>query len=144
MSKQNAGYEEVNGAVGLGLQKSTLHLTPGIFTDSTTTGKYTWEDALPAGCFYVGCTAVISSAFDDDTSAALTVGKSDTEDEFTDGTNISLATAGTVGEEGEAPLEFIATETDVYLVVTTATDFTLVAAGDGDAYLNLFYLKTRE
>lgn len=128
---------------GIGLRSISRTLNASDFTDGgTTTGTYTWTSALPAGCFYIGCMADVTSALDDDTSAALVVGKTSGEDEFSDGTSVSLASVAKVGEEAEAPLEYLASATTVYLQITTATDFTLVYAGDGKFTLYLFYFST--
>lgn len=132
--------EEVEG---IGLRSAKLTLQASDFTDGGgTTGTYTWSSALPAGAIYIGCKAVVTSALDDDTSAALVIGKTSGEDEFSDGTSISLAAVASVGDSAEDPLEYLASATDVYLQITTATDFTLVYAGDGEFTLYLFYLST--
>jgi len=142
MPSPQAMAEGAIKGVGIGLQRKSLHLTGGIFTDDTSTGgTYTWESALPAGCFYLGCSATITSAFDDDSTCVLKAGKSDTEDEFTNGSTINIASTGTVGVEGEDPTEFLASATDVYVEITSASDITDVLAGDGEGYLHLYYFE---
>lgn len=128
-------------SVGLGLRKIAQWITYDDFTDSgSTTGTLTMTKQLPAGAFYVGCKASVKTGFTGDTSAVMTVGKTSGEDEFSDGTSLNVYTAAEVGQEGEAPLEFLNSAASVYLVVTTATDFTLVTAGK--MLLELFYLST--
>jgi hypothetical protein len=140
-NKQSTAYG-LEVAEGIGIRSVSLTLQASDFTDSSTTGAYTWTSALPAGCFYIGCKAVITSAFDDDTTATMTVGKTSGEDEFSDGASLNLAAVASVGQEGEAPLEYLASATTVYLLITSATDYTLVYNGDGEMTISLYYLST--
>ncbi len=127
--------------VGLGLRKIAQWIDYSDFTDSgSTTGTLTMTKQLPAGAFYIGCKASVKTGFTGDTSAVMTVGKTSGEDEFSDGTSLNIYTAADVGQEGEAPLEYLNSAASVYLVVTSATDFTLVTAGK--MLLELFYLST--
>jgi len=143
MSSRTINCDLERSAVGLGLRKIAQWIDASDFTDGGgTTGTLTMTEQLPAGSFYIGCKATVKSAFDDDTTCVLTVGKTSGEDEFSDGTSISLAAVADVGQEGEAPLEFLASDTSVYLVATSASDFTDVAEGDGKMLLELFYLST--
>jgi len=142
MSSNNVNYELERGSVGMGIRCYKTTLKASDFTDSSTTGKKTLTEVLPAGSFYIGCRAAVSVAFDEDTAANMTVGKTDGEDEFSDGTSLSLLTVATVGQEGEAPLEFLASATTVYLRITTSTDYTLCYDSDGEFTLYLYYLST--
>lgn len=143
MSSRNVNCELERSDVGLGLRKIAQWIDASDFTDGgSTTGTLTMAKTLPAGSFYLGCKASITSAFNDDTTCVLKVGKTSGEDEFSDGTTLNLATAADVGEEGEAPLEFLASATSVYLQFTSASDASLVIAGDGKMLLELFYFST--
>lgn len=127
--------------VGLGLRKIAQVIKYSDFTDGgSTAGNLTMTQQLPAGAFYIGCKATIKTGFTGDTSAVLAVGKTSGEDEFSDGTTLNVYTAGDVGQEGEAPLEFLNSAASVYLRLTSASDFTLVTAGE--MLLELFYLST--
>lgn len=143
MSCNNVNFEMERSPVGMGIRKVSKTLKASDFTDNAnTTGDYTWTSALPAGSFYIGCRAVVKIALDEDTSATMTVGKTAGEDEFSDGTSISLLAVATVGQEGEAPLEFATSATSVYLRITSTSDFTLLYASDGEFTLDLYYLST--
>jgi hypothetical protein len=129
------------GPVGLGLRKIAQTIKVADFTDGgSTAGTLTLTPTLPAGAFFVGCKASVKTGFTGDTSAVLKVGKTSGEDEFCDGGTLNVYAAGDVGEEGEAPLEFLNSATTVYLQLTSASDFTLVTAGQ--MQLELFYLST--
>ena len=136
--------EGAKRGTGIGLQRKTLHLVPGIFTDDTSTGgTYTWSDAMPDGCFYAGLAVEVITGFLEDTSCVLKAGKTDTEDEFTNGSTVNIFTGGvTVGSEGEDPMEWLGGDTtDVYVEITSGSDITDVLAGDGEAYLYLYYFE---
>jgi hypothetical protein len=127
--------------VGLGLRKISQWITYDDFTDSAgTTGTLTMTDQLPAGCFFLGTKVTVTTGFTGDTSCTLKAGKTSGEDEFTDGTTVNIYTTADVGEEGEAPLEFLASDTSVYLVATGAADWTSVSAGE--MLVELFYFST--
>ena len=145
-NKQSLSYGAVQGT-GIGLKRATLHLVPGIFTDDTTTGgTYTWSDAMPDGCFYAGCSVEVITGFLEDTSCVLKAGKTDTEDEFTNGSTVNVFTGGvTVGSEGEDQMEWLGGDTtDVYVEITSAADMTDVLAGSGEGYLHLYYFQVQK
>jgi hypothetical protein len=127
--------------VGMGIRKIAQWVDYSDFTDSgSTTGTLTMTKQLPAGAFYIGCKASVKTGFTGDTSCTLKIGKTSGEDEFSDGTTLNIYTAAEVGEEGEAPLEFLNSAASVYLVATGASDWTLVTAGK--MLVELFYLST--
>lgn len=142
MSAGNITTELERSPVGMGINKISQWVKASDMTDSSTTGSITLNQTIPAGAFVLGTKVTVNVAFDEDTSAALKVGKSSGEDEFTDGTSVSILAVGTVGESAEDPLEFIASATTVYAQVTTASDFTLCYASDGEIYIEVFYLST--
>lgn len=127
--------------VGLGLRKISQWIDYSDFTDSgSTTGTLTMTQTLPAGSFYIGLKASVKTGFTGDTTCTLKAGKTSGEDEFTDGTTVNIYTAADVGQEGEAPLEYLGSATTVYLVATGAADWTSVSAGK--MLVELFYLST--
>lgn len=141
MSIGNVNQELERSPVGLGLRKIDQWISYSDFTDSTgTTGTLTLTKTLPAGAFYIGCKAKIVTGFTGDTSCTLAIGKTSGEDEFTDGTTLNIYTAATVGEIGEDQMEYLASDTTVYLVATGDDDWTSVSAGR--LYLEMFYLST--
>jgi hypothetical protein len=129
--------------VGLGLRKAAQWVNASDFTDNEdTTASLTMTPTLPEGAFVIGTKVKITSAFDDDTTCVMTVGKSDGEDEFSDGTTLDIASADVVGDTAEDVLEYLAAETSIYLKFTSGTDATDVIAGDGKMLVEVFYLST--
>jgi hypothetical protein len=98
-------------------------------------------EKLPAGAFFIGSRVDVKTAFTGDTSCVLKIGKTSGEDEFVDGATLNLFTAGIKGESAEDPMEFIASETTVYLHATSALDWGLVTAGE--VVVDLYYLSTQ-
>ncbi|KKM82913.1 hypothetical protein LCGC14_1314700 [marine sediment metagenome] len=146
MSGENVNSELERGSVGLGIRAAKIRLKAANFTDSGTTGSYTWTDALPAGAFYIGAQCIVHTGFLEDTSAVMTIGKSSGEDEFSNGSSVDLFTGGEtkVIVEGEDFGEAVTAVDTVYLQITTDSNYTLVYAGSGDVTVKLFYLSTVE
>jgi len=142
MSSGNINVELERSPVGMGINKVSQWVKASDMTDSSTTGSITLTQKIPAGAFVIGTKVTVKVAFDEDTSAALTVGKSAAGTEFTDAGSVSILAAGIVGKVATDPLEFIASATTVYAQVTTASDFTLCYASDGEILIEVFYLST--
>ncbi len=139
--KSNLELEQ--SLIGMGIRKAAQTVLFGDFTDNeNTTGDLLLDKAVPVGAFVIGTKVTVVSAFDEDTSAAMTVGKTAGADEFSDGTSISVLATGKFGDSAEDLMEFIASATDVYLRITGSSDFTLLAAGGGKMYVEVFYLST--
>jgi len=140
MSQANVLFEMVNGPVGLGIDKVAQWVDHSDFTDGG--GQYgtlTMTPKIPAGSFVLGTRVKITEAFDGGTNN-LKVGKSSGEDEFCDGANLDLGTIGVVGDSPEDPLEFLASETTVYLRIDEGTDWGDITAGK--ALVEVYYLTT--
>ena len=143
MSSGNAVENLEMSPVGMGLRKVAQIVNASEFTDGgATTGDYTLKTQIPVGAFVIGSKVIVKNAFDDDTTAVMTIGKTAGQDEFSDGTTIDVATAGTKGDSAEDPMEFIASATDVILRITGASDFTDIAEGDGKMLVEVYYLST--
>ena len=143
MSAGNVVEQLEGSPVGMGLRKVAARIKAADFTDNAnTTADYTLDAAIPAGAFMIGTKVTVIGAFDEDTSAVITVGKSAGEDEFTDGGSVSVLAVAVVGESAEDPMEFIAAEQSVYVRLTGNSDATLLLAGGGDMLVEVFYLST--
>ena len=129
--------------VGMGLRKVSQWVSYDDFTDNASTGgTLTLTQALPEGAFVIGSKVTVVTGFTGGTNstAVMTIGKSSGEDEFTDGTSVNVYTADVVGDSAEDPLEYLAADTDVYLVITVSADWTTIEAGK--ALVEIFYLST--
>lgn len=141
MSVGNVNLELERSDIGLGLRSVSQTVEYDDFTDNEdTTGSLTMTNSLPEGAFVIGTKVTVTTGFTGDTSATLKVGKSDGEDEFSDGTTINVYTADVVGDSAEDPLEYLAADTSVYLQITSGSDFTSVTAGK--MTVEVFYLST--
>jgi len=140
MSSGNVNAELEISPVGMGIGKISQWVEYTDLTDSGTTGSLTMTQQLPAGAFHIGTKVTVKTGFTGDTSAVLTVGLSSGEDELTDGTSVNVYTAAVVGDTAEDPLAYQASAADVYLVVTTDSDFSDVSAGK--MYVEVFYFST--
>lgn len=111
------------------------------FTDNAnTTGSFTMTPTLPEGAFGLATKVTVETGFTGDSSAIMTVGKTDGEDEFSDETSINIFTADVVGDSFEDPCEYLAADTTVYLKVTSGSLFANVSAGK--IIVELFYIST--
>ncbi len=129
--------------VGLGLRKIAQWVEYSDFTDDTSThGTLTMTPTLPEGAFVIGTKVTVTTGFTGgtNTTAVLAAGKTSGEDEFTDGTTVSIYAADVVGDSAEDPLEYLAAETTVYLYATVSADWTTISAGK--ALVEIFYLST--
>jgi hypothetical protein len=109
------------------------------FTDGgSTAGTLTMTPTLPEGAFVIGTKVTVNTAFTG--TVTLKVGKSSGEDEFTDGTTVSIGTADVVGESAEDPLEYLAAATTVYLYAAHSSDWTSVVAGQ--MRVEIFFIRT--
>lgn len=141
MLKSNVNYNLESSPVGLGLRKIDQVIKIADFTDGGgTSGTLTLTPKLPIGAAVLFTKVTVKEAFVGDTSAALKLGKTSGEDEFTDGTSVSLFATGVVGDSAEDPLEFLAAETTVYAQLTSGSDFGAITAGK--ALVEIFYLST--
>lgn len=141
MSAGNVNIELERSDVGLGLRSVKQTISYDDFTDNEdTTGSLTMTDSLPEGAFVIGTKVTVTTGFTGDTTATMTVGKSDGADEFSDGTSINIYTADVLGDSAEDPLEFLAADTSVYLKVTGSADFSSISAGE--MVVEVFYLST--
>lgn len=142
----NVSAYNINAALarspeGIAFGKVAQRVKAADFTDGgSKAGTLTMNQQIPAKSFVLGTFVNVIEAFDDDTSAALKVGKTSGEDEFSDGTSIDVSSAGAAGDSPEDPLEFLASAQSVYLQLTSATDFSLIAAGDGEMIVEVWYL----
>jgi len=129
--------------VGMGIRKISQNVAYGDLTDNgDATASLTMQGTIPVGAFVLGTKVYVKEGFSGDTTAVMTVGKSDGADEFTDGTSVNILAAGTVGESPEDPLEFIAAATSVYLKITGTADWGNVSAGK--MLVEVFYLSSAE
>lgn len=122
----------------------------GDFTDGTGTSGYVDFPAssLPADCIVLGWKAVTTAAgaWDDDTTAVMTVGISGATDKFSGGGAASVAAAGTTGDVGKlatnAPLVFNDAAATPRVTVTGGSDFTkFVTAGTPSTTVSIYYIE---
>lgn len=107
-----------------------------------TSGNIDLTSQVPANSLVLGWTAIVTTAFNGDTSAVLQVGTAGTADGFSAVTTNSVFAAGTVGcgVKASNAVPFCAAATTVRATITSAADFTNVAAG-GDLHLILAYIQ---
>jgi hypothetical protein len=135
LKDQVIGKENMGGCIG----KITQDILYSDFTDGgSTAGTLTMTPVLPEGAFVIGTKVTIRTAFTG--TVTLKAGKSSGEDEFTDGTTVSIGTADVVGESAEDPLEYLAADTTVYLYAAHSSDWTSVVAGD--MTVEIFFVRT--
>lgn len=139
MSIGNVNEELERSKIGLGLRKISQKVAYGDFTKSTQYGILTMTPTLPEGSFFIGTKVTVTTAFDGGTNN-LVVGKSSGEDEFSNGTTIAVGSIDVVGARGEAPLEYLASATTVYLRIDEGSDWDDVSTGE--MTIELFYLST--
>lgn len=84
---------------------------------------------IPAGSIALGTYVKVKNAFLGDTSAVLKLGKSAGEDEYTYGTTINVFTTGVKMQSIEANKNIHASDTDLYLTITSGSDWGDVTAG---------------
>ena len=120
------------------------------FTDGKSTSGYVDFPAssLPADCIVLGWKAVTTAAgaWDDDTTAVMTVGVAGATDKFSGGGAASVAAAGTTGDVGKlatnAPLVFNDTAATPRVTVTGKSDFTaFVTAGTCESTVTIYYIE---
>jgi len=120
------------------------------FTDGTSTSGYLDfpTSSLPADCFVLGWKAVTTAAgaWDDDTTAVMTVGISGATDKFSGGGAASVAAAGTCGDCGKlatnAPLVWNDSAATPRVTVTGNADFTsFVTAGTCESTVSIYYIE---
>jgi hypothetical protein len=141
VTKNNINYFLESSPVGLGLRRISQTVKYSDFTDGgSTAGTLTLTDQLPEGAIVVASRATIKTGFTGDTSAVLKLGKTSGEDEFTNGSTLNLYAADVVGIKAETAMEYLNAATTVYAQLTSATDFTLVTAGE--AVIDIYYLST--
>jgi hypothetical protein len=142
----SARYINVNmerSPVGMGIRKVSQWVSYDDFTDNASTGgTLTLTQSLPEGAFVIGSKVTVTEGFTGgtNTTAVMTIGKTSGEDEFTDGTSVNVYAADVVGDTAEDVLEYLAAETDVYLVITVSADWTTIDTGK--ALVEVFYLST--
>lgn len=118
------------------------------FTDGgSTSGYMDLTVTIPADSFVLGWKAVTTSAgaWDDDTTAVMTVGISGATDKFSGGGAASVAAAGTTGDCGKlatnAPIVFVDTVTTPRVTVTGGSDFTaFVTAATPSSTVTIYYI----
>ena len=118
------------------------------FTDGgSTSGYMDLTVQIPANCFVLGWKAVTTSAgaWDDDTTAVMTVGISGATDKYSGGGAASVAAAGTVGDCGKlatnAPIVYNATAATPRVTVTGGSDFTaFVTAATPSSTVTIYYI----
>jgi hypothetical protein len=132
------------------VKKITKVCSVGDFTDGTSTSGYVDFDsgALPADCFVIGWKAVTTAAgaWDDDTTAVMTVGISGATDKYSGGGAASVAAAGTVGDCGKlatnAPIVWNDSAATPRVTVTGNADFTsFVTAGTCESTVSIYYIE---
>lgn len=128
-----AGDAEAVTAVNAAGRVKTLvsqALAFGDFTDNTdATGFIDFATDLPAKCIVLGWKAVVSAGFTGDTSAVLEVGESGATSRFSAVTSKACFAAGTVQSASVAATSECDAATTPRVTVTSAADFTSVAAG---------------
>lgn len=119
----------------------TESIVASAMTDGgSTSGHKDFANTIPAGSHILGWRAVVSTAFTGDTSATIMVGVSGDTDRFSADTSQSVFATGTVGSASLAAdaLDTMATAITPRVTITSATDFTNVAAG-GTAAVTISY-----
>lgn len=118
------------------------------FTDGTGTSGYVDfpTNSLPADCLVLGWKAVTTAAWDDDTTAVMTVGISGATDKYSGGGAASVAAVGTTGDVGKlatnAPLVFNDAAATPRVTVTGNADFTsFVTAGTPSTTVSIYYIE---
>ena len=112
------------------------------FTDGgSTAGTLSLTSTIPANCVVTGWKAVVSTGFSGDTSATLLVGISGNTDLYTyNETGVNIFTAATYGAfcdyQGSGDVPFSSSARTVLLTLTSASDFTNVAAGKMALYIS--------
>jgi len=138
----NSDLERSSVGLGLRVARTTLKYNSSAITAATTTGKFTLTSFLPAWSMVLGTKVNVKTAFTGgNTTAVLTLGKTDTQDEFNNGTgSINIYTAGQKGVEAEDVGNMMTAATSVYGVITVSTLYTALTAGE--MTIEIFYLST--
>lgn len=147
-----ATFDGTNGALKHGTSASvtsrgvrvlTETVLKSAFTDGgSTSGTYAMAGSIPVGAILLGSKVVVNVGFSGDTSAALIIGDGSDTDRYNTST-INIFTTAANGVESGVPSgsKLITTANSPTLTVTSATDFTNVAAA-GSITVSIYYLET--
>lgn len=110
------------------------------FTDGGgTSGTFALTETIPVGAKVIGTTLVNVTGFTGDTSAVITVGDGTDVDRYNTSTPSVFTTAAAIDGGAISGTAIHATAATVTLTVTSATDFTLVTAGQ--LTVRIYYLN---
>ena len=151
MSKQNVGYEGVNGQHGIGVLSIRQRVSYSDFTDGGgTTGTIALSTTIPAGSFGIGTKVDVLTAFtsaSDTSTAVMNVGDGSDVDKFSYTTfNVFVAANGLMeqhdaGSGGtETGFSLITSEATVTLTITEDSAFSHITQGELE--IAIYYLET--
>ncbi len=141
MSTENVKFQMESNYVGMGIGKVAQIVKYSDFTDDGDDGNGDLEldKQIPAGSFIIGTKVTVKTGFTGDTSAALSVGASENDDEWSGNTTIDVLSAARNLVAGDG-LKDISTAATVFLTVTSDSDFSDVTAGE--MLVEVYYLST--
>lgn len=133
-----AGLE--GGSAGM-LRKATITVAKSAFTDGlAAVGTYSTGVTIPAKATFLYTAVEAVTAFSGDTSAVLIAGDGTDTDRYNTGTlNVFATAAGGVAAGDPSGVKYHAVAKEIVLTVTSAADFTNVAAG-GSVTISFFWL----
>ena len=99
-----------------------------------TSGYKDFATSIPAGCIPIGSQFDVRTAFSGDTSAVIDLGISGNTNNFTALSTVSVFTTGVRGVQtpGATDNTYLGSATVIRVTITSAADFTNVAAGEVD------------
>ncbi len=141
MSTENVKFQMESNYVGMGIGKVAQIVKYSDFTDDGDNGDGDLEldKQIPAGSFIIGTKVTVKTGFTGDTSAALSVGASEDDDEWSGNTTIDVLSAARNLVAGDG-LKAISAAATVFLTVAGVGDFTLITAGE--MLVEVYYLST--
>ena len=141
MSIGNAAEQLEMNHVGLGLRKVAQIVKYSDFVDdgSDAKGDLELNKKVPAGSFIIGTKVTVKTGFSGDTSAALSVGASENDDEWSGNTTIDVLSTARNLVAGDG-LKAISTAATVFLTIEGGADFSSITAGE--MLVEVYYLST--
>ncbi len=147
MSTGNVNYELEASLTGIGLRKVSQIVEYGDFTDdgSDANGDLTLTKSVPAGSFIIGSKVTVKTGFTGDTSAALKIGSSADNANYSGNTTHNvLAAANDLVKaafiSSDAGLGAVGSDQIIYLTLAGNADFTSISAGR--MLVEVFYFST--
>jgi len=112
------------------------------FTDGAGTSGYIdfTTGQIPGNSLVLGWKAVVSEAFDGDTTAVITVGKSGGTSNWTGDTDLSCAAAATVGSANAVATSYETAGVTPRVTVTGGADFTSIFTDAGTMVVTIYYV----